>query len=398
MRHKFLNMQKLFIGLAFIAVIFSLYSCSGKTDAKTNGGNTLTEKKAKLEELKKQQDDLTKQIATLQAEIIKLDPSANPEKAKLVAVQKLSAEDFSHYINLQGKVDAQNIAYVTPRGQGGQVKAVFVKEGDYVKKGQLLLKLDDVLIKQQIDQAQTQLKYAKDIYQRRSNLWKENIGTEVDLTTAKNNVDQAQHQVDMLQQQAGFSNVYADMTGVADQVTIHIGETFTGNPAAGGYIKLVNTGDLKVTAPVPENYLGKVKVGSNVKIIFPDVNDSLMSKVSVAGKVIDPNTRTFQVEAKLPANAVFKPNQLAFVRIMDYTVSNTFTIPVNTLQTDEQGKYVLVAVTENGKLYARKKRVEVGQLYNDQLEIKSGLAADDMLITDGYQNLYDGQLITTSAS
>ena len=398
MRQKSLNMQKQFIGLLLIAIAFTLYSCSAKTDAKANSNSELAEKKTKLEELKKQQDALTKQIADLQAEIIKLDPSANPEKAKLVAVQKLSVEDFTHYINLQGKVDAQNIAYVTPRGQGGQVKEVYVKEGDYVKKGQLLLKLDDVLIKQQITQAQTQLNYAKDIYQRRSNLWKENIGTEVDLTTAKNNVDQAQHQVDLLQQQAGFSNVYADMTGVADQVTIHVGETFTGNPAAGGYIKLVNTGELKVVAPVPENYLGKVKVGSNVKIVLPDISDSLMTKVSVAGKVIDPNTRTFQVEAKLPANAEFKPNQLAFVRIMDYTVSNTFTIPVNTLQTDEQGKYVLVAVTENGKLYARKKRVEVGQLYNDQLEIRSGLTAGDELITDGYQNLYDGQLITTSAS
>jgi len=398
MRQKFLNMQKQFIGLLLIATAFTLYSCSAKTDAKANGNSTLAEKKAKLEELKKQQDGLTKQIADLQADIVKLDPSANPEKAKLVAVQNLSAEDFSHYINLQGKVDAQNIAYVTPRGQGGQVKALYVKEGDYVKKGQLLLKTDDVLVQQQISQAQTQLKYAQDIYDRRNNLWKENIGTQVDLTTAKNNVDQAQHQLDLLQQQAAFSNVYADMTGVADQVTIHIGETFTGNPAMGGYIRLVNTADLKVIAQVPDNYLGSVKVGSNVKIILPDVNDSLMSKVSVAGSVIDPNNRTFQIEARLPAKTAFKPNQLAFIRIMDYTVANTLTIPVNTLQTDEQGKYVLVAVMENGKMYARKKRVAVGQLYNDKLEVKTGLSKDDMLITDGFQNLYDGQLITTSAS
>ena len=398
MRHKLLNMQKQLIGLVCIAAIFSLYSCSGKTDTKANGNAPLTEKKAKLEQLKKQQDDLNKQIATLQAEIVVLDPSANPEKAKLVAVQKLSEEDFSHYINLQGKVDAQNIAYVTPRGQGGQVKAIYVKEGDFVKKGQLLLKLDDELVQQQINQAQTQLKYAKDIYNRRDNLWKENIGTEVDLTTAKNNVDQAQHQVDLLQQQAGFSNVYADMTGVADQVTIHVGETFTGNPAAGGYIKLVNTSELKVIADVPDNYLNKVKTGSVVKIVLPDINDSLISKINVAGKVIDPSSRTFKIEAKLPSNASFKPNQLAYVKIMDYTVTNTFTIPVNTLQTDEQGKYVLVAVTENGKMYARKKRVEIGQLYNDQLEIKSGLSAGDILITDGFQNLYDGQLITTTVS
>ncbi len=152
------------IPVIFIAV---LASCSGKTDT-AKKDNDLTQKKAKLEQLKKQQDDLNKQIITLQAEIIKLDPSANPEKAKLVAVEKLSPENFTHYINLQGKVDAKNIAYVTPRNQGGQVKAVYVKEGNYVRKGQLMLKLDDALVKKQIEQAQTQLKFAKDLYQRRS--------------------------------------------------------------------------------------------------------------------------------------------------------------------------------------------------------------------------------------
>lgn len=384
-----MNIKHIVIAVSLIAFA----SCGGK---KT--GNTLADKKAKLEQLKKQQEDITKQVASLQAEIIKLDPSANPEKAKLVAVKKLSTEDFQHYINLQGKIDAENIAYVTPRNQGGQVKALYVKQGDYVKKGQLLLKLDDAIYQTQLNQAQTQLKYAQDIYQRRNNLWKENIGTEVELTTAKNNVDQAQHQVDLIKEQLGYTNVYAEMNGVADEVTIKVGETFTGNPVAGGYIKLVNTSDLKATAQVPDNYLEKVKVGSTVKIILPDINDTLTSKITTAGKVIDPNSRTFQIEAKLPSNASFKPNQLALVRIMDYTANNTFTIPVNTLQTDEQGKYVLVAVTENGKTYARKKHVEAGQLYEDQLEIKSGLAVGDMLITEGFQNLYDGQLITTSAS
>ena len=375
----------------FLSLAVILASCG----AKNSGNSDLAQKKVKLEQLKKQQDDLNKQIADLQAQIIKADPSANPEKAKLVAVQKLSTDNFSHYINLQGKVDAQNIAYAMPRGQGGQVTAVYVKQGDNVKKGQLLLKLDDAITRKQIDQAKTQLAFANDLYQRRNNLWKENIGTQVDLTTAKNNVDQAQHQIDILNEQLSYSNVYAEINGVADQVTIHVGETF---PSATGYIRLVNTGDLKVTALVPENYLGRVKVGGNVKIIFPDLNDSILSKINVASNVIDPNSRTFQIEAKLPSRSVYKPNQLAYVRIMDYTASSTLTIPVNTLQTDEQGKYVLVAVTENGKTYARKKHVEIGEMYNNQLEIKSGLTEGDMLITDGFQNLYDGQLITTSAT
>ena len=110
------------------------------------------------------------------------------------------------------------------------------------------------------------------------------------LTTAKNNVDQAQHQLDQAEEQLSFSNVYADISGVADEVTIHIGETF---PSTTGYIKIVNTSDLKVTAQVPENYLNKVKVGSKVKIVFPDLNDSITSKINVASKVIDPNSRTF---------------------------------------------------------------------------------------------------------
>ncbi|HVX26537.1 MAG TPA: efflux RND transporter periplasmic adaptor subunit [Parafilimonas sp.] len=377
--------------IIFFSLSLILASCGAK---KNTGSNDLAAKKAKLEQLKKQQDDLTKQIADLQAEIIKQDPSANPEKAKLVAVQTLGTTDFNHYINLQGTVDAKNIAYAMPRGQGGQVEAVYVTQGQHVNKGQLLLKLNSSIAQQTVDQAQTQVNYYKDLYNRRSNLYKENIGTEVDLTTAKTNYENALHTLDQAKQQLDFSNVYAEMSGVADQVTVHVGEQFPST----GVIRIVNTSNLKVTAQVPDNYLDKVKVGSTVKLIFPDINDSLVSKISLVGSVIDPNNRTFQIEAPLPSNGLFKPNQLAFVRIKDYAAENTITVPVNTLQTDEQGKYVLVASTENGKMIARKKHVEVGEMYNDQIQIKSGLSAGDMLITDGYQNLYDGQLITTSAS
>src|SRR6185436_4978435 len=128
-----------------IALVVS--SCGAK---KTT--DTVTEKKAKLETLKKQQQQVNDEISALEKEIYKLDPSSKPEKAKLVAVTKLLPQNFNHYIDLQAKVDADNISYVTPRGQPGLVKSVYVKDGDYVKKGQLLLKLDDALVKRQIAQ------------------------------------------------------------------------------------------------------------------------------------------------------------------------------------------------------------------------------------------------------
>jgi RND family efflux transporter MFP subunit len=383
-------MQKLIKAFYFIAAV-TLLSCGAKTDAGKNG---LAEKKARLEELKKQQASLTEEIGKLEAEILKADPSAKEEKAKLVSLDTLAPEQFTHFIDLQGKVDAENIAYVTPRNGGGQVKAIYVKKGDYVKKGQLLLKLDDALQRKQLDQAQTQLAYAKDIYQRRSNLWKENIGTEVELIGAKNNVDQAQKQIDLIKEQIALTNVYADMNGVADEVTIRVGELFTGSPQ-GGYIRLVNTSQLKVITQVPENYLDKVQVGSNIQVTLPDIHKTVNAKITLSGKIIDPNSRSFYVEARLPSDKDFKPNQLALVRIQDYTAANTLVVPVNTLQTDEKGKFVLVAAKENNRLVAKKRTVQIGQMYGDKLEIKNGLQNGDVLITDGFQSLYDGQLVTT---
>ena len=126
-----------------------------------------------------------------------------------------------------------------------------------------------------------------------------------------------------------------------------------------------------------------------------DINKTIDAAVSVSGKLIDANSRSFYVEAKIASDKDFHPNQVALVRIQDYTVTNAITVPVNTLQTDEKGKYVLVAAKENGKLLARKRMIVTGQFYADKLEVKSGLQIGDLVITDGYQSLYDGQLITT---
>ena len=86
------------------------------------------------------------------------------------------------------------------------------------------------------------------------------------------------------------------------------------------------------------------------------------------------------------------------MRIKDYVKSNTIVIPLTTLQTDENGKYVYVLVAENGKKVARKKQVLVGEIYGEQIEVKSGLNEGDQLITQGYQSLYEGQGVTTSVS
>jgi membrane fusion protein, multidrug efflux system len=390
---KLYIMQKNIYGL-FIIALFAIACGNAKKDASAE----VTDKKVKLEKLKKEQTDLGQEIKTLETEIAKLDPNAaKEENAKLVSLTPIETGGFEHFIELQGRVDAQNISYVAPpNGQGGIVKALYVRQGQYVRKGQVLARLDDQLIRQQIEPLRVQLTAAEDTYRRTKNLFDQGIGTYQQVLTAQTQVETLKRNIGIIQKQASLMTVTAPSSGVADQVNVRVGEAFVGATAAGPQIRIVNTSDLKVIADVPENYLSKISVGSNVEIILPEENNRVINaKVTVVGKVINPSGRTFQIEAKIPGNANLKPNQLAKVRIKDYGNSNAITIPINTLQNDEKGKFVMLAVKEKDKLVARKRQIVAGELNGDQLEVKSGLQNGDMLIVEGFQSLYDGQIITT---
>ena len=385
-------MQKKLFGIAMIALLLSACGSSSK-DSK----GELNDKKAQLEKLKGDQKKINDQITKLEEEIAKLDPNASAGVAKLVAITPVQASPFEHFIEIQGTVEATNISYVAPpNGQGGVVKALYVRQGQNVRKGQVLARLDDQLIRQQIEPLRVQLNAAEDTYKRTKNLYDQGIGTYQNVLQAKTQVETLQGNINTLQKQAALMTVTAPQSGVADIVNVRVGETFIGATAAGPQIRIVNTGDLKIKANIPENYMGSVKVGSPLEVLLPDENNRIVNAtVTVVGKIIDPGTRTFYIEAKVPSSSNLKPNQVAKVHIKDYGNENAITIPVNTLQNDEAGKYVMVAVKEGDRLVAHKRTVTVGELYNNRLEVKSGLQAGDQLITEGFQSLYEGQLITT---
>lgn len=387
----------------FTAILIA--ACGG---SKKDSTATITDKKVELEKLKSAKAKNEAAIAKLQAELEKIDSAtANAAKVKLVAVTTVSTADFKHYIDLMGKVDADNISYISPRGMGGQIKGIYVQQGQFVKKGQLLLKLDDAIVRQQVTAARqqlegikTQLSFAKNLYQRQKNLWEQGIGTEVQLITAKTNVESLENQlkssneqVKVAVEQMNTANVYSDVNGIADLVTAKLGESFPGM----GVIKIVNTSSLKVVTNVPENYLTRMRKGSQVQITIPDANKTINSTISLISQSIDPNQRGFIAEAKIPYDPILKPSQSAVVKILDYAAVNAIVIPVNVVQSDETGKYVFVLTrSSNGKTTAHRVVVAIGEVYAEKVEIKAGLKAGDQLVTEGFQNLYEGQTITTT--
>ncbi|MBK9465490.1 MAG: efflux RND transporter periplasmic adaptor subunit [Chitinophagaceae bacterium] len=400
------NILKISIA-AIIAV--TLVACgAGAKDKKGDIGDM----KVKLEKLKKEKNEIDADIRKLEDQISKADPKAAQQARKLVSIDTLRIQDFTHFIELQGKIDAEGMAYVAPTGQGGLIKAVYVKAGQKVGKGQLILKLDDAMARQSVVAAQQQtgvlkarLAQAQTVYERYQNLWKQNIGAEIQVINAKADVDAlqsqlraAQAQVAMAQEQANMSNVYAGISGTIEEMNVKVGEFFSPQSAAmpGAGIRIVNNSNLKIVTNVPENYVTRVKKGDKVEVVVPESNKPpFQSVISVVGGSIDPTTRSFTTEAKLPSDPTLKPNQTATLKILDYEAKAAVAVPVNVVQSDEKGKYVYVVERTGDKLVARKKIVTVGEAYNGIIEIKTGLTGGDLIITEGYQTVYDGQSVAT---
>ncbi len=339
-------------------------------------------KTAQLEKLKKEVADKQAEIATLEAELSQSDTTKN-DKTKTVEITLLAPQLFNNYIDVQGKVDADENVSVNAE-MGGTVTKVNVKVGDEVSSGQVLAELDAKVIQQGISELQNALDNAKTMFEKQKNLWDQKIGTEVQYLGAKSQKESLEKKMATLQQQVEMLKIKSPINGIVDAVDIKLGQaTMPGLPA----IRVVNLSTLKVKGEVSEGYASKIKIGNPVEIIFPDMNDTLKTKITYSAKVINPLNRTFTVTVNLDNNKEYHPNQMVILKIIDYSNPTAFVVPVNTVQKAEDGDFVFVANSNT----AKKARVKIGKIYNGKVEITEGLKEGDQLITKGFQELNEGE-------
>jgi membrane fusion protein, multidrug efflux system len=351
-----------------------------------------TDKKAQLDKLQKEQADLTDQITKLQKEISATDTSKK-NNAVLVAFDTLAPVLFNHFIEIQGKVESDQNVEVRPQASGA-VTAVNVVAGAVVSTGQVLATLDASVVQAQMQTVQTQLDLANTIAQKTKALYDQNIGTQVQLLQSQNNVESLKKQLDVLQQQMDMTQIKSPINGTVDDVELKVGEL--ASPASQEpAFRVVNMSNLKATAKVAENYVGKIHVGDPVTVSFPDLNRDWMEQITNVAQFIDPNSRSFTVEARLfgADPSLMRPNMLSVLKVKDYTNLKAIAVPVNILQTGDSSKFLFVAINENGKWVARKRDVAVGLDYGGMAEVTSGLQTGDHVITTGYQDIEDGQAI-----
>lgn len=378
------NLMKRHI-LIITAVATLLASCAGEKKDGIQG------KKDELAQLKTTQAENEKKIKALEIEIAKLDPTKTVEaKVKPVAIDTLDAAVFRHYVELQGTVDAKNNVMITPK-TGGAVVAMYVREGDFVKAGTIIGKIDNSILTETVEELKTQLSLANTIFEKQKNLWDQKIGTEMQYLQAKNNKESLERKLNTLNTQLSQTNIVSPMAGVVDMVNVKVGEM--ASPGV-GVVRVVNLSNLKVSAKVSDTYAASVRKGDEVIVKFPDLKKEFKARVTFVSTAVDPLSRTFTIEANLPSDKDIKPNMMAQVQINDATSKNALAIDQNYVQSTEKGNVVYVAVAEGNKKVAKAREVKTGLSYNGKVEILSGLTAGDQLITLGYQEVSDGQPIS----
>lgn len=345
------------------------------------------DKKAQLEQLRKERTDIEAQITALEEEIKKSGAENGTGKVVEVLAEPITPQTFKTYIEVQGRIDADENVSLSSEVPG-TITQINVKVGDEVTKGQVLAETDARAIQQQISDVQTNLDLVNQVYQKQKNLWDQKIGTEIQYLQAKTNKESLEKKMATLHEQLRMSKIVSPINGTVDAVNVKVGQAIApGIPA----ISVINFSNLKVKADVAETYANRVKKGNEVHIVFPDMQDTITAKVNYASRAISPLSRTFAVEALLDNKTAYHPNMVAKLKINDFqSPEPVIVVPVKYIQRGTTENYVFVV---NGNK-AEKRVIQTGREYGGRTEVISGIKAGELLITAGYDLVNDGDAVS----
>jgi membrane fusion protein (multidrug efflux system) len=357
-------------------------------------------KEANVDSIIKSQkiEDIKAKRAELQSDITKLDEAlASLDKTKaeeaLVSVYKVKDTIFNHYLEVQGNVDTKENLVIYPQFSGTLV-SLNVVAGQKVSKGQVLGKIDDGGLGQQVAQLETQAALAKTTFERQKRLWDQKIGSEIQYLQAQTNMVSQQKAVAQVKAQLAKTMVVAPISGTVDEIITDRGEVVSPGQ---GIVRVVNLSNMYISTSVPESYIGKLKVGTPVQVDLAALGKSYTGKVRQVGNNINPNNRTFSIEVSVPnTDNLLRPNQVAKLKIIDYTSKDAIVVPTNVIQQDATNQqFVYIADQANGKTgVAKKVLVKTGQSGNNVTEILSGLKGDEAIITEGASTISEGMKVT----
>jgi membrane fusion protein, multidrug efflux system len=374
-------MKKIILIATFSALLFSC----GKKEENANIDSLIASKN--LVSIKAKRAELQTQLTQLDNAIAELDVKKTEEA--LVTVETVKDTIFSHYLEVQGNVNTKENLIIYPQF-AGILNTVNVIAGQKVSKGQVLGTIDDGGLSQQLAQLENQLALAKTTFERQKRLWDQKIGSEIQYLQAQTNMVSQQKAVNQMKAQLAKTKVIAPFSGVIDELIAERGQVV--GPGQ-GLMRIVNLNNMFVSTTVPESYIGKLKVGTHVSVYLASLGKSFNGKIRQVGNNINPNNRSFGIEVSVPnTDNLLRPNQVAKLKITDYTSAKAVVVPSNVIQEDADGNQFVFEVTsvKDKTGIAKKVIVKVGKTSDNYTEILSGLEPKTLLVGDGVKTVSEG--------
>ena len=380
-----------------ISVSFSLFllACGQETE---KVASSITANKVTLDELEIQKANYTRQIKglTLALDSLnqKLEKMSGGQKRVLVTTLEIKPQIFNHTIEIQANIKTRQNLQLFPEF-GGRLNQILVKEGQEVKKGTLLAVIDDAGLQDQLDQMKLQLYLVKTTFERTQRLWDQKIGSEMMYLEAKTRFKSQQKQVAQMRDQLSKTKIYAPFSGVIDEIIARKGSTLA--PGITPIMRIVNLDNMYVESDVPENYLVNITKGSFAKVSIPVLNETQNTIVRQTGNFIQPNNRTFRVEAPIKnPTGMIKPNLNARMSIIDYSNPKALMIPFRVIRENAKGDsfvFILTGLEQDNEYSTEQRFVTLGMSKNELVEITKGVNTGDLIVDEGVSLLVIGQKV-----
>ncbi len=385
-------MKKIYLILSCTLLLVSCDSQKEVTVESVIQSGNLENIRKKKKEVEAQQKVFAEKLFALSNAISKLD---TVKKLTLVTTQKSEQTIFNHYVELQGSVNTRQNVLLYPEVPG-ILERVLVKEGNKVKKGQLLAVIKDGGMSQQLQQLESQAALSQTVFERQERLWAQKIGSEIEFLQAKTNYTSQKNAVEQLKNQLEKTNITAPFDGTIDVVYKEEGTVVA--PGQGSEMfRILNLENMYIEAEVPENYVSSITKGKKVQVHFPILGKSITSSVRQVGNFINPNNRSFKVEIDVPnPKKDIKPNLTVRLKINDYQNKNAVLLPQSIISENAQGEqyiYVVVDKQKNNEATAQKVLIKTGKTQGDIIEVLAPLTSQVEYIQEGARTVHNGQKV-----
>lgn len=354
--------------------------------------------KSKIEFLESEKNKIVTKIDELNEDLKKINSSidkiTNNQKVLLVTGIKIFSEPFKHKIEIQANINTRQNLILFPE-LSGKLEEIYVTESQQVKKGDLLAIIDDSGLNEELEQLKIQFSLSKTNFERTERLWNKKIGSEMKYLESKAKYESQKKMVDQMKKRLSKTKIISPFKGIIDEIKGKKGQILT--PYVTPVLRIINLDKMYVEALVPENHLPNIKIGSEAIVNIPVLNLSQKTKISQTGNYINPNNRTFRIEAPLNnSNNIIKPNLAAKILITDYYNKKAIMIPTKIINENAEGQpyiFKLIKTDENSIYKTKKVFIEIGKSTNEKTEILNGINVDDFIIDEGSMIVDDNQKV-----